>query len=171
MTTRHLIDPETLPIVEAFVPIDPMNKGVEQMRALVDAFTAQMPDPAIAPHIVMAPGLDGAPDVPLHIYTPSGGNRRRPVILHIHGGAMISGSAAMAKRYLPELTEEHYAIGVSIDYRLAPETPFPGPQQDCLAGLRGRPPCTPEPRGVQRVRRRGQAKALLPPRHAHCETL
>jgi len=136
MTTRHLIDPETLPIVEAFVPIDPMNKGVEQMRALVDAFTAQMPDPAIAPHIVMAPGLDGAPDVPLHIYTPSGGNRRRPVILHIHGGAMISGSAAMAKRYLPELTEEHDAIGVSIDYRLAPETPFPGPQQDCLAGLR-----------------------------------
>lgn len=136
MTTRHLVDPETLPVVDAFTFDDAADVDiVADSRARLAAFTALTPDPVPAPRIAMAPGIDGAPDVPLHIYTPSGGDRLRPLILHIHGGAMISGSAAMAKRYLPELTERHDAIGVSIDYRLAPETPFPGPQLDCLAGL------------------------------------
>ena len=56
-------------------------------------------------------------------------------MLHIHGGGMILGSA---KDMVWGPSGMAAALGIpvaSVDYRLAPEAPFPGPQDDCLAGL------------------------------------
>jgi acetyl esterase/lipase len=36
----------------------------------------------------------------------------------------------------PHLAIEHDCVVVSVDYRLCPETPFPGPQEDNYAALR-----------------------------------
>jgi acetyl esterase/lipase len=81
------------------------------------------------------PGPNGAPDVPIYVI---GANpaERRPAILHMHGGGFIVGDAA---EYLPVLQAQALAIGcviVSVDYRLAPETPFPGPLEDGYAALK-----------------------------------
>jgi len=59
----------------------------------------------------------------------------RAAILHIHGGGMVVGVADTATVTKCPLALEHDAVVVSVDYRLAPETPFPGPQEDNYAAL------------------------------------
>jgi len=56
--------------------------------------------------------------------------------LHFHGGAMILGSARMNDIANAELTEQLGVRVVSVDYRLAPEHPFPAGSDDCLAVAR-----------------------------------
>jgi acetyl esterase/lipase len=56
-------------------------------------------------------------------------------VLHIHGGGFISGTAAGNLRSNQELARAHNCVVVSVDYRLAPEVPFPGPLDDCYAAL------------------------------------
>lgn len=134
MTTRHLVDPDLLMLVDLF-PAGPITQeNLAETRAAMDARFDDLPRPAIAPVRHFAPGRDGAPDVPLLVYDP-GGVGLRAAILHIHGGGMISGR--------PELTvfgSAPIALGlglvvISVEYRLAPEVPFPGPQEDCYAAL------------------------------------
>ncbi|SFW55633.1 alpha/beta hydrolase [Pseudomonas sp. NFACC10-1] len=58
-----------------------------------------------------------------------------PVILYIHGGGFVLGSPEMADDYLATLAVELQAIVIAVDYRLAPEHPFPIPLEDCYAAL------------------------------------
>eukprot|EP01035_Chromulina_nebulosa_P026510 gene26510-34714_t len=81
------------------------------------------------------PGPAGAPDIGLHIYLPDGAARPLPCIYHIHGGGYVAGKAATGEpRHRPLVKALGCAL-VSVDYRLAPETPHPGPVEDCYAGL------------------------------------
>ncbi len=59
-----------------------------------------------------------------------------PALYFIHGGGMIAGTARdpLLGESL-DLAEPLGAAVVSVDYRLAPETPHPGPVEDCYAGL------------------------------------
>lgn len=84
---------------------------------------------------VTVPGPEGAPDVPLLIYRPRGAARPMPCIYHVHGGGYVLGAAKdMEPAHRPLAAMLGCAI-VSVDYRLAPETAFPGPVEDCYAGL------------------------------------
>jgi len=66
MTTRHLIDPEIVPVL-AFLPeLDLSHDALPIMRAGMAAM--ERPGPVAIPDIRMIPGRDGAPDVPLHIF-------------------------------------------------------------------------------------------------------
>lgn len=58
-----------------------------------------------------------------------------PAILYIHGGGFVLGRPEMLDDYLAELATELKAVIVAVDYRLAPEHPFPTPLEDCYAGL------------------------------------
>ena len=76
------------------------------------------------------PGPDG--DLPVRIYTPEG-TGPFPVLVWFHGGGWVVGDLDSA-----DGTARHLAVGagcvvVSVDYRLAPETKFPGPAEDCYA--------------------------------------
>ena len=82
-----------------------------------------------------APGRDGAPHVPLLVCRPTAVYGPRPVIYFIHGGGMISGDR---RQGLPQILDCAKVLGltvVSVEYRLAPETPYPGPVEDCYWGL------------------------------------
>ena len=81
------------------------------------------------------PGPVGAPDVALIICRPSGATSAVPALYWIHGGGMISGTARDALGDHLDLAESVGAALVSVEYRLAPETPHPGPVEDCYAGL------------------------------------
>ena len=82
------------------------------------------------------PGPPGAPDVVLRVHVPRGLSRPAPCVYSMHGGGYIFGDRSQDDlrfdRWCPQLG----FIGVSVEYRLAPETPFPGPLEDCYAGLR-----------------------------------
>lgn len=82
------------------------------------------------------PGPPGAPDIVVRVHVPTGLERPAPCLYSIHGGGYVLGHRSMDDlrfdRWCPKLG----LIGVSVEYRLAPETPYPGPLEDCYAGLR-----------------------------------
>ena len=94
-----------------------------------------MPPPPFELSEASTPGRDGAPDVKLLIVNPPSDKTDRPIILHLHGGGMVLGSADMARMGKPDLAKAMDVVFVSVDYRLAPETTFPGPQEDNYAAL------------------------------------
>ncbi|CAL4858826.1 alpha/beta hydrolase [Microbacterium sp. MM2322] len=72
--------------------------------------------------------------VRLVVLTPHGVSGPHPVLFHVHGGGMVVGSAYDV---LPELGGLALDLGcaiVSVDYRLAPEQPYPAPLDDVYAG-------------------------------------
>jgi acetyl esterase/lipase len=81
------------------------------------------------------PGPAGAPDVSLIICRPAATEGPVPALYYTHGGGMIAGTARDALDEIVDLAEPLGIVVVSIDYRLAPETPHPGPVEDCYAGL------------------------------------
>jgi len=81
------------------------------------------------------PGPTGAPDVPVRIYSPERLDKEVPGILHIHGGGFVIGDLDSELGSCIALCRNLGAVVVSVDYRLAPETPYPGPLEDCYAAL------------------------------------
>lgn len=81
------------------------------------------------------PGPDGQPDISLLICLPKHATTPTPAILHIHGGGMIVGDNRFGLVEMLDLAEPLGMAVVSVEYRLAPETPDPGPVEDCYAGL------------------------------------
>jgi acetyl esterase len=71
--------------------------------------------------------------VPLRIYTPRQGRTPRPVIVYFHGGAFVLGDLDFEHPRCLEMARETGAVVVAVDYRLAPEHPFPAPFDDCWA--------------------------------------
>jgi acetyl esterase/lipase len=78
---------------------------------------------------LVVPGIDGGVDVPVRTFVPPG--EVRGVYLHVHGGGWVLGSAAQQDVLLWKLAQEASVAVVSVDYRLAPEHPFPAGPDDC----------------------------------------
>ncbi|MEV4639234.1 alpha/beta hydrolase [Actinoplanes sp. NPDC049548] len=81
------------------------------------------------------PGLDGDPDISLLILRPTAARGPLGCVYHTHGGGMIVGDNRSGVPELLDWAEELGLVVVSVEYRLAPETPHPGPVNDCYAGL------------------------------------
>jgi acetyl esterase/lipase len=81
------------------------------------------------------PGPADAPDISLLICTPVGVDGARPAIYHTHGGGMVFGDNRAGALEMVETASRYGAVVVSVEYRLAPETPHPGPVEDVYAGL------------------------------------
>ncbi len=114
-------DPWDLPVAE-------VRRAREEGRGI---FPAAVPDPD-----TVATAVDGpAGPVPVRIVVPKT-REARGTFLHIHGGGWIFGQAVEYDVRLRRLAETAGVTTVSIDYRLAPENPFPAPQDDCLAVAR-----------------------------------
>lgn len=135
MTTRHLVDPELLPLID-LTPADPITHvNLAATRAAMEARFAELPRPDVMPTRHRAPGRHGAPGVPVFVYEPPGTSGLRPAILQIHGGGMIAGKAELTVLGTAPIALGLGCVVVSVDYRLAPETPFPGLLDDCYAAL------------------------------------
>jgi acetyl esterase/lipase len=81
------------------------------------------------------PGPAGAPDISLLIARPTGVTGTLGCIYHVHGGGMILGDNRTGLPGMIDWAEQFGLVVVSVEYRLAPETPHPGPVDDCYAGL------------------------------------
>lgn len=126
---RHLLD-------EHARRPDPWSVTVQQARqARLEGkgiFPPARPDPDTALQSVPVPD---APDVPVRVITPKT-RKARGTYIHIHGGGWLFGQAIEADPRLRALAETTGLATVSIDYRLAPENPFPAAFDDCLAVAR-----------------------------------
>ena len=80
------------------------------------------------------PGLNGAPDVPIRIYRePKSTNT--PLLINIHGGGFVSGDVKRDDHRASCYAANVPCTVISVEYRLAPETVFPGALEDCVAAL------------------------------------
>jgi acetyl esterase/lipase len=79
-------------------------------------------------HVRTIPGPAG--DIPLRIFTP---DNARGVYFHIHGGGWTIGGAHHQDPLLWELATRCQVAVVSVEYRLAPEHPYPAGPDDCEA--------------------------------------
>ena len=133
MTSRHLVDPELAPMLE-MPSLELTPETLPEIRANPMFTGADLPPPPFPIREAFAP-VAGGPDVRLLVIAPPSGTKGRGAVLHIHGGGMVVGTADRAVADMPLLAAEHDCVVVSVDYRLAPEKPFPGPQEDNYAGL------------------------------------
>ncbi|MDZ4825102.1 MAG: alpha/beta hydrolase [Actinomycetota bacterium] len=87
------------------------------------------------PEAVYAIGDLDADGVPIRVYRPSADDGL-PVIVFLHGGGWTLGSVDVYDPVTRALANAAQATVVSVDYRLAPEHPFPAPLDDCMTALR-----------------------------------
>ncbi|MDX3574884.1 alpha/beta hydrolase, partial [Streptomyces sp. ID05-47C] len=62
-------------------------------------------------------------------------HRPRPVVYHVHGGGMVLGTNRVGVDQILDWARELDMVVVSVEYRLAPEHPYPAPVDDVYAGL------------------------------------
>ena len=130
--SRHLVDPELLPLLDAFPTVSITSENLAELRA------RDLPLP-----IVDDCGIDweeravDGPDSPIavRIYRPRAATDRLGCIFHIHGGGFVGGSVAEVEFLHRPLAAELECAIISVDYRIAPETKFPGNIEDCYAAL------------------------------------
>ncbi|MFD9895792.1 alpha/beta hydrolase [Amycolatopsis sp. NPDC059027] len=104
-----------------------LNEAVAELYGDVDTT-------GVAIREEFVPGPEGAPDVRVRIYTPE--RLAAPAaILDVHGGGFIVGDLEIDHASNVGLARELGVVVVSVDYRLAPEAPFPAGLEDCYAAL------------------------------------
>lgn len=124
----HLADP-------AAIAASRSGPGLETMMGAI-------PDrPGVRKADRLIPGAQAGHEVPVRIYTPiaSGDASRaagpRAALLYIHGGGFMMGSIALTDATCQRYCDELDAVLVSVEYRLAPEHPYPAGLEDCYAAL------------------------------------
>jgi acetyl esterase/lipase len=127
-----LVDPELLPVLRQFPAFEITAEMVGKFRQLPGA----PPSPAPAPQPVERhiPGPPGARDVRLWVVDPAPSEKSKPVLLFIHGGGFMMQDPMLMPR-LQEIATDCHCVVVSADYRLAPETRYPGALEDNYAAL------------------------------------
>ena len=144
MTTTSIdftsrVDAEYREALEAMPPGGLDLADIAAARAGAAARRAQMPVAELPDTVAIedryVPGLDGAPDVMVRLYRPASLPASAPALYWIHGGGMVLGDVAMSDPYCADVAERLNVLVASVEYRLAPEHPFPAPLDDCYAGL------------------------------------
>lgn len=135
--TRRLVDPDLLTLLDAWPQAELTEAMLPALRAM-----GRLPMPELAPEATavrldarFAPGPAGAPDVRLLIYRPAVQTGPVGCLFHIHGGGYVIGAVDAQEAQHRDLVARLGCVLVTVDYRLAPETPFPGAIEDCYAGL------------------------------------
>lgn len=130
-------DPEVAPAIELFdnrTFDDPvasraaMNDMFATINADIDVSSLNIREHSIA-------GLDDDPDLVVRVYQPNDKASLTPALLHMHGGGFAVGSLDTEHAFSVAITEALGIALVSVDYRLAPENPYPAGLNDCYAAL------------------------------------
>jgi acetyl esterase len=133
--TGYTFDPELAAAVAMLPTLDVSD--IPAARATMKELRAGLPEPdetGISVTDVTVPGPAGAPDVTLRIYRPD--EVAGPIgIYDVHGGGFILGDIDASHAGNVALARAVGAVVVTVEYRLAPEAPFPAPLEDVYAGL------------------------------------
>ncbi|CAL4887181.1 unnamed protein product [Urochloa decumbens] len=142
-------DPSAFPVP---APADPSDEVVREFGPLLRIYkSGRIERPLVPPPV--APGRDPATGVESKDVALAGGacsvrlylppvaadtTAKLPVVVYVHGGGFVAESAASPHyhRFLNALASSCPALGVSVEYRLAPEHPLPAGYDDCLAALK-----------------------------------
>jgi len=135
MDTRHLVNREIAPIIDLFPRVDLESAPIAAIRAKAAETYAILPPPVIIPEERIIPSKHGGPDILVYLFRPEVTRPDGGAILHIHGGGMVMGSVKQMQAGPAALAAAAGVPVTSVEYRLAPEHPFPAPQEDCHSAL------------------------------------
>jgi acetyl esterase/lipase len=138
MNVEALIDPEIGQALQNMPMMDGFD--LEKVPAMRQARLAATPPMELSDKVerkdYSVPGRDGAPDVMIRVHRPKGVEGNLPCVYFMHGGGYVFGTYVMDDLRFDRWCPEMKIVGVSVEYRLAPETAYPGPLEDCYAGLK-----------------------------------
>jgi acetyl esterase/lipase len=127
------VDPELVPAIKSFTTLSFSQDILAMARSAPNVPPLPAPAPPITERKI--PGPAGAPDVRIFVIDPAPGTKGKPVFLHTHGGGYICPNQAMGP-FLQRIAMDCHCLVVSVDYRLAPETKYPGSLDDNYAALK-----------------------------------
>lgn len=116
--------PDMIPALRAFMAATALADDELRRGGAIDFEERQVPGP------------EGAPEISLLICRPAGSAGRRPAVYFTHGGGMILGDNRNLIGEMLDWVQHLGIVLVSVEYRLAPEHPFPAGLEDVHAGLR-----------------------------------
>jgi acetyl esterase len=127
------LDPQAQRVLDQMAALGlPPNHTVTPEQARINRKSRPLaPGPEVAKvdnRLLPGPGSK----IPVRIYTPEG-TGPFPVLVWFHGGGWVIGDLDSADPTARRLTVGARCVVVSVDYRLAPETKFPGAADDCYA--------------------------------------
>jgi acetyl esterase len=127
------LDPQAQQVLEQIAALGlPPNHLVSPSQARINMKSrprAAGPEVTrVEDRLIPGPGVD----IPVRIYTPTGSGPF-PILVWFHGGGWVVGDLETADPTARYLTVGAKCVVISVDYRLAPETKFPGAADDCYA--------------------------------------
>jgi acetyl esterase/lipase len=138
-TTCAPLDPEIAEAIAA-LPFDVgallgalSDETISAAREAMAALPVSELSAAVARSDHEVPGSSG---VVVRVHRPIGVTGALPCVYWMHGGGLVLGDHAGDDARFDRWCPLFGCVGVSVQYRLAPETPYPGPMDDCYAGLR-----------------------------------
>jgi acetyl esterase/lipase len=139
---QKLLDPEVMavmgPMIQGF-GLDGLT--LEQIPAVRAERAALRPPVELSEAVegkdYLVPGPEGAPEVTVRVYRPARPtNSALPCVFWMHGGGYIFGTYDSENPRFDRWVQELGCVGVSVEYRLAPEHPYPAPVDDSYAALK-----------------------------------
>lgn len=141
MDTRLYHDNKKMATLMRFMPksmmkIDASPKSIEKLRGMFNGVkSVDIADKRIEVISQNIKGLDDN-DIPIRIYLPIERKEKLPVLYYIHGGGFFAGHMGVVDQLVKMIVEKYNILAISIDYRLAPENPYPKGHEDCYEGLK-----------------------------------
>ncbi|HEY8889305.1 MAG TPA: alpha/beta hydrolase [Clostridium sp.] len=119
-------------ITNYFNPISLKGKSINEIRVILNKNATRWSSKPLPFSNIKNMNINTDTNkVPVRIYTPENGNVNNfPIIIYSHGGSFISGNIDVYDNVCRKLSKNSNAIVVSVNYRLAPENPFPAGLND-----------------------------------------
>jgi len=111
--------------------------SINQSRSIADAYKSLAPEEnkpimkSISDYIKKIPGTGGN-NITLRVYDP-GAEKPSPVLIFVHGGGWTTGNIDIYDDSIRRLAKSSELIVVTMNYRLAPENPFPAGLEDVIS--------------------------------------
>lgn len=126
------LHPSARAIVDQFARMPPLSKMTPEQARGAPVPLEPAPEPVASLTRRAIPGAGGR--IAVRIYRPH--DASRAALVYFHGGGWVIGSLEEADGACRILANRGRVVVVSVDYRLAPETKFPGPVEDAYAAVR-----------------------------------
>ena len=128
------LDPDCIPALLRLAAVDTVDDALAIRAAVQRVFdTIDVPPLPAEVRIEVRPPQGPVP--PLRIYHPAHRRHTGAGLLWIHGGGLIAGTASYDDPVCAAMALDHGVPVVSVDYRLAPECPYPHALEDCYAAM------------------------------------
>lgn len=132
------LDADHLAVLEVLPPDLLDLSDINVTRAGLDVLRDAMPAAVIPSGILIQDHHTETADshqLMIRTYTPDSDRANSPGLYWIHGGGMVLGAVDMNDEWCADIASTLDIVVASVEYRLAPEFPYPVPMDDCYAGL------------------------------------